>query len=102
MLPALLAIAGSVLLYYATHVLIRANPHSKIPAGIGNPPVVPDRVFACRFFGIGFLVFGAIQVGTAAWYWGPVLILVLMIPSAVRMALHNRRVARSAGTRPTE
>lgn len=102
MIAVILMILGCASFFYATHVIVSANPHAKIPTWIGLPPNNPGRAFVFRMVGILLLISGAVFSDDLAWYWIAMFILILMAPSAVYMALHNRRVARSAGTRPTE
>ena len=100
MIAVLLMILGCASFFYATHVIVNANPHGKIPTWIGLPPNNPGRAFAFRMAGILLLISGAVFSDGLAWYWIAIFVLILMAPSVVYMALHNRRVTRSEPSDP--
>src|SRR5690606_26500083 len=91
----LAAIVGVVLFHLALGMTLRANPTTRIPFH-RNAEIIPGGSVAMRAIGAGLIVLGAALLGTNAWYWPFIVVLVGPVAALAVILLHNWKVANQA------
>lgn len=82
------AVIGVVLFHTALGRTLRANPANRVPF-YRSPQIVPAGTIPMRATGAGLIVLGAGLLGTSAWYWALVIVLVSPVVALAVMTVHT-------------